>query len=457
MATPPIPEAEITRRREAVEACLAEGYAPLGQSGGRGSAVEEAARRLEMNGATLSNSIRRGGVAPDWSLYVPPVREARRGRVECPPFQPAPVPPGYVLKGQSALVGPDGELRGRWDKTGLEGMDPADAIMLPDPKRITKLSTLRDSEGRIVQQWTAERPEDQEREALWLAFAEELAAKAPRVEPIPPPENVSSSLLAGYPIGDHHLGLLSWKDETGSNYDLKAGTTLLRGAMAYLTQAVGAAETAIVALMGDFLHVDNFESVTPTNRNMLDADSRLPKVGRAAAALARNAVAAALAAHQTVHVYVIPGNHDPVSAMFLRLYLEAVYENEPRVAIETSPAAYQYHRFGNCLIGMHHGHGAKLQDLPLIMATDRAKDWGATTYRYVWTGHTHKDAVADIGGCKVESFRVLPPADAWAHGKGYRPGREMKGILYHKQFGEQGRTVFNPHMLYAGATTGEVG
>lgn len=59
---------------------------------------------------------------------------------------------------------------------------------------------------------------------------------------------------------------------------------------------------------------------------------------------------------------------------------------------------------------MHHGHGkaAKAGDLPGIMASDRASDWGETLHRTWYTGHIHNRQFFEAPGCSVESFRILP-------------------------------------------------
>lgn len=77
MATPPISDAEGIRRKSAIEAALKDGYVSLGSSGGRGSAVAEAARRLGMNDTTLTSWLNRvrhmkPEHVPDWGLYQPP-------------------------------------------------------------------------------------------------------------------------------------------------------------------------------------------------------------------------------------------------------------------------------------------------------------------------------------------------------------------------------------------------
>ena len=55
--------------------------------------------------------------------------------------------------------------------------------------------------------------------------------------------------------------------------------------------------------------------------------------------------------------------------------------------------------------------------------------------------------VQDISGCRVESFRVLPPKDAWTNNQGYRPERSMQSIVFHKEMGEVARNTINAEML----------
>ena len=89
MPTPPLQKQEIERRKKVLEECLAEGFAPFGQTGGQGSAVNEAARRLRVHPATLGHSVRLGAVAPDWTKYAPSARATIAAEVAPPPPMPA--------------------------------------------------------------------------------------------------------------------------------------------------------------------------------------------------------------------------------------------------------------------------------------------------------------------------------------------------------------------------------
>lgn len=361
----------------------------------------------------------------------------------------AAVEPELVLKGQSILYKGDVEV-GRWDKTKLEGRDPLAVAHVPDPKLITKISTNYDQAGRVVQQWIAEKPEDVAKEALWRAFAAELSKDVVRAKAVPLIQRKRSDLLACYPVGDHHLGGLSWAEETGGDsYDLKIGEQLLRDGSTHLIRATPACLQSLIVFLGDFLHYDSFDSVTPTSRNQLDAEGRFPKMVRVALRAMRHMITAALEHHEKVNVIVEIGNHDLASSIWLMECLANVYENDPRVAVDTSPMHYHYFEFGRTMIGTHHGHGTKMEKLPGIMAHDRAEAWGRTQHRYWLTGHIHTRVAVELPGCSVESFNILAPPDAWAAQKGYRSARNMKALVYDRAHGEVERHVVNPDMLKA--------
>jgi hypothetical protein len=87
---------------------------------------------------------------------------------------------------------------------------------------IARRSSLLDAENNIIQQWVIEKPEDAQKRLAWEEAARILAEPLPRVALIPPPVSAALNydLLVVYPVGDHHLGMLSWKTETGADYDL---------------------------------------------------------------------------------------------------------------------------------------------------------------------------------------------------------------------------------------------
>jgi len=86
------------------------------------------------------------------------------------------------------------------------------------------------------------------------------------------------------------------------------------------------------------------------------------------------------------------------------------------------------------------------------MAQDKPREWGETQHRFIWTGHIHHQSKLnqinkDYVGVEVESFRILPPGDAYSHQKGYRSISDMKCIILDAEHGEIARHSVKPSML----------
>jgi hypothetical protein len=308
-------------------------------------------------------------------------------------------------------------------------------------------STLVDAEGNTIQTWHIERPEEVARQEALQAALEAMREDLPRAPCIALPEQTMDDYLAVYPVGDHHLGMLAWAREVGTSYDTAIGEQLLAAATDHLMGTMLAATNCLIAFLGDYVHYDSLDAVTPEHKNQLDADSRKGKLIPAVVRSMRRMIEQAAQRHHFVHVIVEAGNHDPDASLWIQELLRVKYEDNPRITIDGSPARFHYYRFENNLIGTHHGDKAKMEDLPIIMANDRAEDWGNTNHRYIYTGHIHRRTALDVHGVSVESMRILPPADAYAHQLGYRPIRDMKAIIIHVTHGEVARYTFNPNML----------
>lgn len=308
-------------------------------------------------------------------------------------------PDGFHVKGVSTLYDRFGEKRGQWVKTKADQehqlaalLDAVQTIIEPI-KGVAKPSRLRRRTGAA-----------------------------------------DKDLLAVYPMGDPHIGMLSWSKETGQAFDLDIAERNLATAADQLVELAPPTEQALVINAGDFLHADSAAGTT-TRGTRVDLDSRWPKVFSVGIKIMRRIIDRALEKHDRVHVISEIGNHDTNSAVVLALCLAGYYERDPRVTVDTSPEKYHWFRFGSCLIGTTHGDEAKASMLPGVMACDRARDWGETEHRYWYCGHVHHERVIDLQGCTVEYLRTLAPADAWARGKGYRAEQDMRLYLLHRRYG----------------------
>lgn len=342
-------------------------------------------------------------------------KEERQAREEArkkwaPHYDAANVAPGYIPSGTSIMRDRDGNVIAAWEKTKVD--KTAEAQMLRD---------------------------------AFEAFVEDIP-KAPLVDS---PSTTDADLLCVYPMGDPHLGMLSWAPETGDNFDIEIAEKGLLDAADWLVARAPAAETAIVANLGDFFHSDNMDARTARSGHSLDVDGRWPKILQAGVRVMCRVVERALEKHQRVVVRNEIGNHDDHSAIMLSIAMAMRYADNPRVEIDQSPAKYWYFRFGKNLIATTHGNGIKLADLGEIMSFDRREDWGETLFRHWYVGHVHHESVKERRGVVIETFRTLAARDAWHQAAGYRSGRDMRCDVWHREYGRETRHIVGIERLRA--------
>lgn len=329
-------------------------------------------------------------------------------------------------------------------RSAARGYAPGGDMTRPTPEgfHVKGVSTLYDGDGAIRAQWVKTNKDEDDRVARILDAMSTIAHRWQGLaEPVEPPAlELSEDLLAVYPMGDPHVGMFSWGQETGNNHDLAIAERNLYGAVDRLVELAPPAKQALVVSVGDFFHSDNRANTT-TNGTPVDSDGRWPKVLSVGIRLMRRVIDRALTKHESVHVICEIGNHDWHTSIMLSTCLAQFYERDPRVTIDTSPAKYHKFRFGQTLIATTHGDTVKLLDLGEVMAADWPEDWGETRHRYWLTGHIHHDTLKELRGCIVESFRTLAPADAWHRGQGYRSGRDMKLLVFHRRWGQINRHV----------------
>jgi UDP-2,3-diacylglucosamine pyrophosphatase LpxH len=329
-----------------------------------------------------------------------------------------------------------------------KGYSPAHGYVhpVPDGYAVKGVSTYYDKDGNPAGQWVKSTADDERRKAIIEAS---FTAMIGELKPLPARKenrkNYRDDLLAAYPWGDPHVGMRAWAKECGADWDLAIAQNVHRIVVDDLVSRSQPAEQALLVNLGDLLHYDSMMPVTSRSGNMLDADGRYNKMIRVATDVMTQFVESALTRHKLVHVISAIGNHDETGAQWMALLLEQKYANNKRVSVDTSPSVFNYYRWEQNFIGVHHGHTVKKIDaLPAIMATDRPKDWGECANRAWWTGHVHHEAVKEFPGCMVETFGTLATPDAYAAAGGWRSRQNAYAIELHATGGEVDRHRSNP-------------
>lgn len=329
------------------------------------------------------------------------------------------------------------------------GIENHGTAPLPAGLRLRGVSSLVDSRtGEKVLEWvkSAEDRAMQQAvlEAAYAAFAEQL----PRETPLPAvATGADDALLNLYVITDFHLGMLAWGEETGADWDISIAEDMLIAAFERMIAASPPASRAVFAQLGDFLHWDGMEAVTPAHHNILDADTRFAKLVRVAIRVLRRVIGMLLEKYESVTVLCAEGNHDPASSVHLREWLAAFYENEKRITVITRPDPYYCVEHGKTSLFFHHGHKRKPAEVANVFAAKFRDVFGRTKHSYAHLGHQHHVEVKESPLMVVEQHRTLAAPDAYASRGGWMAGREAQVISYHSLYGEWERHRVSAVML----------
>ena len=315
--------------------------------------------------------------------------------------------------------------------------------IIPESLSMRGTSTLYHAEKGKILQWVKTRADEEQQAAQILegikdAF-EEFKGLAEPVERI---EIESAKGLTAYVMGDAHFGMLAHAEETQiDDFDSEIAYRIMQGAVNYLVHSAPPTDHALFVNVGDALHTDNSSNRTRRSGAELDVDARYYRIIKVFVWAMIHGIMQMLEKHEKVTVINAAGNHDPDSTHWIQLALSMYFHDHERVEIIVDPAPYHFYRYENVLLGVTHGDGAKMEDLPQIMAHLRAEEWGQTKHRHWLTGHIHHKTVKEFNGCKVESFNTLAPSDAWHAKSGYFAAREMHALVFNPEHGLVARNI----------------
>ena len=337
-------------------------------------------------------------------------------------------------------------IKVKFAKKGIVG-DKDNSAHVGEGYMVKGTSTLVDSDGNAKLTWVKTTADLERQHDAMMAAIDVMSKDIKRVSAVKRPKMQNKSLLNCYTITDYHLGMLSWKEETGGTWDLKKAENML---VSWFEQAIATspnANDAVFAQLGDFMHWDGLDAVTPMNKHVLDADSRFQKLVRVAIRVLRRVIDMLLHKHQTVSVIFAEGNHDLASSVWLREMFNTLYENEPRVTVDVNPDPYYCHEFGNTSLFFHHGHKKAKTAISDVFVAKFREVFGRTKHSYGHMGHLHHNWVREDNLMTIEQHRTLASPDAYAARGGWMSGREAKVITYHKEFGEVSRVTISDKMV----------
>jgi hypothetical protein len=267
----------------------------------------------------------------------------------------------------------------------------------------------------------------------------EMKKYAPNYPTVKYPKYKDAHLLVIDPA-DIHIGKLCKAIETGDEYNEKIAVNRIReGVNGILSKVISFNVDEILLIIGnDILHVDTPKSQT-TAGTFQDSSIMWYEAFTIAKQIYIETIEKLMQV-APVRVQYDPSNHDYTNGFFLADTLNSWFSKSKNVTFNVTPAHRKYFKYHSNLIGTTHGDGAKLNDLPLLMAQEAAEHWAGCKHRYFFTHHIHHKSSKDIGSVCIESLRSASGTDSWHHRNGYQHSpKAIEGFLHHKEHGQIAR------------------
>jgi hypothetical protein len=231
-------------------------------------------------------------------------------------------------------------------------------------------------------------------------------------------------------IPDLHMGKMAWPAETGDRpYDTSiAAETFLRALSNLIFLSHHFKYDKVLFVVGNDLLNSDDELGRTTKGTFVSTDGRYQKTF----GVVRKTITTAIEMLRKiapVEVVLVSGNHDNLGVWHLGDSLECCFANYEDVTVRNEPTQRKYVRFGNTLLMLTHGDKGKREDYPLLMATERSKDFGETKYREIHTGHIHQTKLQEWHGVRVRILPSLSPPDAWHSENGFT-GQQRNAEAY---------------------------
>jgi hypothetical protein len=269
-----------------------------------------------------------------------------------------------------------------------------------------------------------------------IADIQKFTPKFPKLER----EKDKKSYLLVLDPADIHLGKLCSSFETGEEYNNQIAVKRVHDGIDGILNKVSSFNIDKILFIGgnDILHIDNAKSTT-TSGTFQDSSDMWYNNFMIAKKLYIE-VLLKLLSIADVHFTFNPSNHDYTNGFFLAQVIEVYFKDCKNITFDNSIAHRKGFRYYNNLIGTTHGDGAKINDLPLLMAQEYSQYWSETKHRYVYTHHVHHKTSKDYIGITIESLRSPSGTDSWHHRNGYQHSpKAVEGFLHCKQNGQIAR------------------
>lgn len=284
---------------------------------------------------------------------------------------------------------------------------------------------------------------DPDPEALKNDIVDLIKGYAPKYPKFTYQKQNENNLLIINPA-DIHIGKYASSAEHGDAYNCKiAKNRVIEGIDGILNHAKGFDIKRILFCIGnDVLHTDGHNKTTSGTPQSVDGEWHEHFVIALEMYVEAVEMLMQIAPVDCIHSM---SNHDYYSGFHLAHALKSWFRNSKNVSVDASPSHRKYYKFGKNLIGVSHGDGAKMNDLPLLMANE-SKMWDETWHRYWFLHHVHHKMkykwmdAKDYPGITIEYMRSPSGTDSWHHRNGYQGSpKAVEGFIINENNGQIAR------------------
>ena len=231
-------------------------------------------------------------------------------------------------------------------------------------------------------------------------------------------------------LTDEHFGKYGGA-YTGAPWDRETQWRTSRRVLDRLISRVGALgrpARIIIPIGSDGLHIDSVEGKT-TAGTPQDVDGHPRELITEWIRFKVSQIDLLAQLAERVEGWLCPGNHDAMASIWLCAALEGHFAKNDRVTfrglVDLNPV--QADVFGETLIALYHGDRLSPVHLSQIIPRDHAALWGASRWRYLFTGHYHVDREVQMrSDLIVKRLPTICGTDDWHYQSGYRGRRSIQ-------------------------------
>lgn len=293
------------------------------------------------------------------------------------------------------------------------------------------------------------RPQQTDIYRLEQQIADRLNKYSPKLKEVKRTKTTDPHCLVLDPA-DIHIGKLASFHETNDGYDIDVAMNRVDDAVeGILNKAYGYNLDKVILVIGnDVLHIDTPKrtttSGTPQDTHGMWFDMFLSAEQMYVRVIER------LLPICDIEVVYNPSNHDYSYGFMLAQTIRAYFRWSKNITFNVGISHRKYTSYGNSMIATSHGDGAKLDQMPILMATENPQMWNDCHYRYVYLHHIHHKQKhltmvdKDFIGITIEHLRSPSASDSWHHRNGYTGAKKaIEGFIHSMEHGQVARLTHN--------------